>query len=120
MTQRLTSSSICRSVTSILCSNDFASNFEDYWRNVVLGIMDLCDTKIDLIKYMWVSDLYFMVHCLYHCHRLKLILYIKKLCGLGVFVPLRALALVSNLRIITAIFFGCPIFLIFSVHVYCS
>ena len=25
--------------------------------------MDQCDTKIDLVKYMWVSDLYFMVHC---------------------------------------------------------
>ena len=31
-------------------------------RNVVLGIMHQCDTKIDLLKYMWVSDLYFMVH----------------------------------------------------------
>ena len=36
-------------------------------RNVVFGIMDQCDTKIDLLKYMWVSDLYFMVHwfCLF-------------------------------------------------------
>ena len=33
-----------------------------WWRNVVLGIMDQCDSKIDLVKYMWVSDLYFMVH----------------------------------------------------------
>ena len=33
-----------------------------WWRNVVLGIMDQCDTKIDLLKYMWVSDLYFMGH----------------------------------------------------------
>ena len=33
-----------------------------WWRNVVLGIMDQCDTKIDLVKYMWVSDLYFMVY----------------------------------------------------------
>ena len=24
--------------------------------------MDQCDSKIDLVKYMWVSDLYFMVH----------------------------------------------------------
>ena len=38
-----------------------------WWRNVVLGIMDQGDTKIDLLKYMWVSDLYFMVHwfCLF-------------------------------------------------------
>ena len=32
-----------------------------WWRNVVLGIMDHCDSKIDLVKYMWVNDLYFMV-----------------------------------------------------------
>ena len=33
-----------------------------WWRNIVLGIMDQCDSKIDLVKYMWVNDLYFMVH----------------------------------------------------------
>ena len=33
-----------------------------WWRNVVLGIMDQCDLKIELVKYMWVSDIYFMVH----------------------------------------------------------
>ena len=33
-----------------------------WWRNVVLGIMDQCHSKINLVKYMWVSDLYFMVH----------------------------------------------------------
>ena len=27
--------------------------------NIILGIMDQCDTKIDLIRYMWVNDLYF-------------------------------------------------------------
>ena len=36
-----------------------------WWINVVLGIMAQCDTKIDLIKYMWVSDLYFLVHWFY-------------------------------------------------------
>ena len=30
-------------------------------RNGVLGIMNQCGSKIDLVKYMWVSDLYFMV-----------------------------------------------------------
>ena len=29
--------------------------------NVIFGIIDQCDTKIDLIKYMQVSDLYFVV-----------------------------------------------------------
>ena len=33
-----------------------------WWRSVVLGIMDQCDSKIDLLRYMWVSDLSFMVH----------------------------------------------------------
>ena len=63
MSHRLTLSSICRSVTYILWASDFASYLEDYlMRNVVLGIMDQCHSKIDLVKYMWVSDLYFMVH----------------------------------------------------------
>ena len=31
------------------------------WRNVILGMMDKSNTKIDLIKYMCVSDLYFVV-----------------------------------------------------------
>ena len=67
-----------------------------WWRNVVFGIMDQCDTKIDLLKYMWVSDLYFMGRwfCLYYCYRLKLFVYIKKWHRLGVFVPLQALALI--------------------------
>ena len=29
--------------------------------NIIYGLMDQCDTKIDLIKYMQVSDLYFVV-----------------------------------------------------------
>ena len=59
----MTSSSICRSVTYILWSSAFASYLEDYlMENVVLAIMDQCDTKIDLLKYMWVSHLYFIVH----------------------------------------------------------
>ena len=63
MTHTLTLPSICRSVTYILWSSDFASYLEDYlMEKVVLGIMDRCDSKNDLVKYMWVSDLYFMVH----------------------------------------------------------
>ena len=56
MTHRLmTLLSICRSVTCILWSSDFASYLEDY-------LMEKCDSKINLVKYMWVSDLYFMGH----------------------------------------------------------
>ena len=63
MTHTLILPSICRSVTYILWSSNFASFLEDYLMgNVVLGIMDHCDSKIDLVKYAWVSDLYFMVH----------------------------------------------------------
>ena len=45
-----------------------------WWRNIVFGIMDQCDTKIDLVKYMRVSDLYFMVSwfCLMCCHTFQL------------------------------------------------
>ena len=50
-----------------------------WWRNVVLGIMDHCDSKIDLVKYMWVNDLYFMV----------LWFYLKSLSDLNYFYTLR-------------------------------
>ena len=78
-----------------------------WWRNAVLGIIDQCDSKIDLVKYMWVSDLYFMVpwFCLYHCYRRKSFLYIMKWCRPGVFMPLRALALVGLIVELTLI--GC-------------
>ena len=67
-----------------------------WWRNVVLGIMDHCDSKIDLVKYMWVSDLYFMVHWFYliSLSDLNYFLYIKKWHQPRVFVPLQALAVV--------------------------
>ena len=67
-----------------------------WWRNIVFEIMDQCDPKIDHVKYMWVSGLYFMVHwfCLISCHTLKLFLYSKNWCQPGVFMPLWALALV--------------------------
>ena len=32
-----------------------------WWRNIIFGIMDQCDTKDALIKQMWGSNLYFMV-----------------------------------------------------------
>ena len=32
-----------------------------WWRNIIFGIKDQCDTKVGLIKQMWVSGLYFMV-----------------------------------------------------------
>ena len=64
-----------------------------WWRNV-LRIMDCYDSEIDLVKYMWVSDLYFMVHWFYLISLSDKFLYIKKWHWPGVFVPLRALALV--------------------------
>ena len=67
-----------------------------WWRSIVFAIMDQFDTKIDLVKYRWVSDLYFMVHwfCLISCHTLELFLYFKNWRRQGIFVPLWALALV--------------------------
>ena len=67
-----------------------------WWRNVVLGIMDQCHSKIDLVKYMWVSDLYFMIHwfCLISLSYTYIIFIIKKWHRLWVFIPLRVLALV--------------------------
>ena len=32
-----------------------------WWWNIIFGIIDQCDTKVGIIKQMWVSDLYFMV-----------------------------------------------------------
>ena len=47
VTHRLTLPNICRSVTYILWSSDFASYLQIiWWRNVVLGIMDQCDSKM--------------------------------------------------------------------------
>ena len=68
-----------------------------WWRNVVLGIMDQCYSKIDLVKYICGSVTYiswsiYFAFC--HCHTRKLFLYIMKWCWPGVFVPLRAIALV--------------------------
>ena len=63
MTHRLTLPSICRSVTYIYGPAILLHILKTIgWRNVVLRIMDQCDSKIDLVKYMWVSDLYFMIH----------------------------------------------------------
>ena len=70
-----------------------------WWRNVVLGIMDHCDSKIDLVKYMWVSDLYFMVHWFYliSLSDLNYFYTLRKWHRPGVFVPFRALALVVSI-----------------------
>ena len=61
MTHQIDLLSICRSITYILLSSNFAS-FLDYFRKVVLGIIDQCHSEVDLVNYMWISDLYFMVH----------------------------------------------------------
>ena len=40
-----------------------------WWMNIIVGIMDRCDTYINLTKYMYVIDLYFMVQrfCFISC-----------------------------------------------------
>ena len=37
-----------------------------WWTNVIVGILDPCDAKINDIKHMWVSDLHFMVQWFWH------------------------------------------------------
>ena len=62
--------------------------------------MDQCDTKIDLIKYMQVNDLYFMVQWFCFISLLSTVNYFDKLnngAGRRVFVPFRALALDTTL-----------------------
>ena len=65
-----------------------------WWRNVVLGITDHCDTKIDLFRISVTYSSWAIDFAFYCCYRLKLFVYIKKWHQLGVFVPLQALALV--------------------------
>ena len=63
MTHQIDLSSICRSVTYIFWSSSFASCLEDcLLRKVVLEMIDQCHSEIDFVNYMWVSDLYFVVH----------------------------------------------------------
>ena len=90
--KKLTSSSICRSVTYILWSGDFASYLEDYlmvkcctWDNGSVWHKD-CGS----VTYIsWFIDSAF-----YHCHR-QLFVYIKKWRQPVLFAPIQALALVK-------------------------
>ena len=68
------------------------------WRNVVLGIIEQYDSKINLVNYIcwsvtcisWSIDF-----ALYHCHRLiNYFIHLEMASAGGVFVSLRALALV--------------------------
>ena len=55
-------SSIYRSVTLYFMAHLFCFILKTIWWRNVLGIMDQCDSKINFVEYMWVSDQYFMVH----------------------------------------------------------
>ena len=97
MTHRLTLSSICRSVTYILCSSNFAAYLEDYlmekhctWDN---GTVWLKDRPCKIYVGQW-PIFHGPLILPYIIVRLKLFLYIKKWHRPGVFVPLWALALV--------------------------
>ena len=62
VTQTLNWNYRCRQVTYISRSSDFALYLEDYlMENVIVGILDPYDAKINHIKCMWVSDLHFVV-----------------------------------------------------------
>ena len=97
MTHTLTLPSICRSVTYILWSSDFASYLEDYlmekrctWDNRSLWLKD---RPCKIYAGQW-PIFHGPLILPYNIVRLKLFLYIKKWHWPGVFVPLRALALV--------------------------
>ena len=65
--KRFTSLNVCGSVTCISRSSDFALYLEDYlMENVIVGILDPRDAKINHIKCMWVSDLHFVVQWFWH------------------------------------------------------
>ena len=98
VTHILTLASICRPVTYILWSSDFASYLEDYlmekrctWDN---GSLWLKDRPCKIYVGQWPIFRGPLILA-YIIVRLKLFLYIKKWHRPGVFVPLRALALVK-------------------------
>ena len=90
---------MCRSVTYILRSSYFATYLEDYlmekgciWDN---GSVWLKDRPSKIYVGQWPIFHCPLIFTLYHFHRLKLFLHIKKWHRPGVFVSLRALALVG-------------------------
>ena len=99
MTHTLTLPSICRSVTYILWSSDFASYLEDCsmekrctWDN---GSLWLKDQPCKIYVGQW-PIFHGPLILPYIIVRLKLFLYIKKWHRSGVIMPLRALTLVDN------------------------
>ena len=63
MTHQIDISSILSSVTYIYGPAILLHVLKTiYARKLVLGMIDQCHSETDLAHYMWVSDLYFMVH----------------------------------------------------------
>ena len=64
MTHQIHLSSICWSVTYIFYGPAILIHVLKTInsRIVVLGMIDQCHSEADLVHYMWISDLYFMVH----------------------------------------------------------
>ena len=61
-------------MTYILRFSDFLYILKTvWWGNVILGIMDQCNTNINPIEYMWISDLYFMVQLFWFINTFKTI-----------------------------------------------
>ena len=87
-----------------------------WWRNVVLGIMDQCDSKDRPYKiYVGQWPIFHGPLILpYIIVRLKLFLYSKKWHWPGVFVPLRALALVCSCDLIWELFIICYLDFVYS------
>ena len=65
MTHQIDLSSICRSVTFILlCSNlrHILTIYSKKKNKNMIGMIDRSHSEIDFVNYMWVSNLYFMLH----------------------------------------------------------
>ena len=63
MTHQFDLSCRCRSVTYMYGPAILLHVLKTFYsRKVVLGMIDQFHSEIDLVNYMWVSDLYFMVH----------------------------------------------------------
>ena len=67
VTETLIWNYICRSMTYISWSSDLPYILQTiWWTNVIIGLLDSCDAKINHMKCMLVSDLHFMVQWFWH------------------------------------------------------
>ena len=81
--------------------------------NFDLKVVDQCDSKINLVKYMWVNDLYFMVYWFYliSLSDLNYFYTLRNGAGRGIRVPLGTCSSFFSVRLFVAEL--CPFFDVF-------